>query len=317
MISRVAMFPDCFDSTNDPKNVISILLDVLHHGILLTDFGKKEKWFNFINEIYKNQLDVKYGGKIISLIIAIQSKGKIIQLTDFKKAITCEKEWIETAIHNSVDENLDLLVSGNKYISECKTETDTCSHVDDVQISDIWVNFKKNDLILHKTPHEFHNVLKTFLPYAKNLKIIDPYFDDSKKCQDSIEIFVKYYRFRSGIGYIRDTIEIHTANQDNSIDISTFKIRMERMLKKINNEAKHTIKVFIWGNNSGEDKFHDRIILTNIIGMKSTHSFDVKENSQQEVTWSILSKESHDKHDDNFGQFKKFELLDTLSVIKI
>ncbi len=317
MISRVAMFPDCFDSTNDAKNVIGMLLDVLHHGILLTDFGKKEKWYKFIKEIYKDQLDVKYGGKIISLIIAIQSKGKIIQLPDFGNVITNEREWIETAKHNFEEENLDLLVSGNKYISECKTAIDKCCHVDDVQISDVWVKFKKNDLILHKTPNDLQNVLKTFLSYSKNLKIIDPYFDDSKKCQDSIEIFVKNYRYRLRLGYIRDTIEIHTSNQDNSIDVATFKIRMERMLKKINNEAKHTIKVYIWGNNSGEDKFHDRIILTNIIGIKSTHSFDVKENSQQEVTWSILSKDSHDKHDDNFGQFSKFKLLDTLSVIKI
>ena len=318
MISKVAMSPDCFESTDDTKSVIGILLDILHSGILLTDFSKSNKWYEFINEIYRDQLDIKYRGRIISLIESIKNKGKIVRLPNNGKIVITENEWLDIAIYNLVQENLDLITTGNKYISKCKAETnDKCYHINDIRITNVWERLKKNDLILHKTPSNLENVLKTFLPYSKNLKIIDPYFDDSKKCQDSIELFAKFYRYRAELGYIRDTIEIHTANQDNSIDVETFKIRMERMLKKINNVAKHTIKVFIWGNNSGEDKFHDRMILTNIVGIKSTHSFDIKENSQQEVTWSILSDESHDKHDDNFGQFPKFILLDTLSVIKI
>ncbi len=320
MIAKVAIAPECFDNSTEPKSLTGVLLDVLNSGIVLSDFHKKDKWSALINELYKDYLDPKYRNKILVLMKTLKNKGKIVRLSDFGETIDSEKKWCDAAIANAKEGNINLITIGKKSIEVCiEKACDKCHHIDDVNISDEWVELKRNDAILHKTQTEVNDVLKTFLPYSKTLKIIDPYFNESGKCKDSIEIFAKHFRNRGALGYIRSTIEIHTTNvKDRNIDLSTFKIRMQRMLEGIENEGKHTFKIFIWKDNSPEDKFHDRMILTNIAGIKSTHSFDVKENSRQEVTWSLLSNKSYEVHLNNFSEEDaKFILEDTITVSRI
>ncbi len=318
MISKVAIVPECFENCNEPKSLISVLLDVLNSGILLSDFHKKDKWSALINELYKDYLDPKYRNKILLLMKSLKNKGKIVRLPDFGETIDSEKKWFYAAVTHASMGNVNLITIGNKSVDVCM-KNDKCHHINDVNISDEWIGLKRNDLMLHKTQTEVDNVLKTFLPYSTTLKIIDPYFNETGKCKDSIEIFAKHFRNRGELGYLRSTVEIHTTNaKDRNIDLNTFKVRLQRMLEKIDNEGKHTFKIFIWKDNNPEDKFHDRIILTNVVGIKSTHSFDVKENSRQEVTWSILSGQSYDVHLNNFSEEDpKFILEDTLTVTRI
>ncbi len=320
MISKVAIVPECFENTNEVKSLISVLLDILNSGILLTDFNKKDKWSGLINEQYKDYIDPKYRNRILLLIKSLKNKGKIVRLPDFGETVDSEQKWLDAAVANGRAGNVDLITIGNKSIDVCiGMKNDKCYHINDVNISDEWIEFKRNDLILHKTQTEVNNVLKTFLPYSTTLKIIDPYFNETKKCQDSLEIFAKHFRNRGALGYMRSTIEIHTTNvKDRKIDLNTFKVRLQRMLESIDNEGKHTIKIYIWKDKSPENKFHDRIILTNIVGIKSTHSFDVKDNSRQEVTWSLLSDKTYEVHLNNFSiEDPRFILEDTLTVTRV
>lgn len=315
MIAKVSITPDCFGKNNDSRALLCILIDIVTSGILIADFGAKRSWRSFIDE-YSEEFDMKYSKRIIAILRALNNRSKIVKVGKNNKTVDTETGWLNVAISHTVQMNLDLIILGDKFKDEYKVK-EKCMSMGDVPISREWINLKRMDSVFLKTPDYFTKVLKTFLPYTSKLKIIDPYFDYSSKCKLSIELFAKWYRYRENIGYVQDVIEIHTTKSTNhkDIDMNMFKVRLERMLEGIVNEGKHTIKVYIWEDNNSNDKFHDRLILTNNIGISSTHSFDIKEDSMQEVTWSILSETTHEIHEDNFGADPKFTFADELSPI--
>lgn len=317
MIAKVSITPDCFGQNNDSRALLCILIDIITSGILIADFDKKRSWKSFIDE-YSEEFDPQYSKRIVSILKALNIRSKIVRLGKNNETIDTEIDWLRTAVSHSAQMNLNLIMIGDKFKEDYKAK-EKCMPIEDVPISPEWIKLKRMDLVLLKKPDKFSKILKTFLPYTSELKIIDPYFDDSGKCKLSIEIFAKWYRYRENMGYVRDLIEIHTTKSKNhqDIDMDTFKFRLKQMLEGIVNEGKHTIKVFIWKDNNANDKFHDRLILTKSIGISSTHSFDVKEDSMQEMTWSILSEMTHELHEDNFGDDPKFTYVDDFSITRI
>ncbi len=312
MISEVAILPDCFDESNDTKTLIGILKDTINNGIFIADFsiGNSGNWSNTIQELYVREFESQsLKDMLFVLIRQLKDRKKIVKLTNYGHNIVSENDWIDVVKLHHDNNSLDLVLSGDGFKAQCEIViNDKCCCINDILISDKWDELKKRDIVLKKTAESFNVVLKTMLPHVRNIQLIDPYALPKAQYKSTLELCVKYLRKKTGFDQQRGVVEIHTKS-DESISIDMNKTRWKTMLDGIVNEANHTFKVYFWKDNSPEDKFHDRFILTNVFGVSSAHSFDIKDNSEQETTWSLLSKETFELHLNNFSnEDPKFQL---------
>jgi hypothetical protein len=170
-----------------------------------------------------------------------------------------------------------------------------------VALEEEWNLLKARDVIVLKTPESFTKNLKTILPHAKKLKLIDPYFEPDNKNKLALQIFTKYFRNREGFNLEKGTIEIHTKIIEYLGEEKT-KNRWKTLLSSIENDANHTFKIFFWKDNNENDKFHDRYLLTDIFAISSLHSFSVKESSEQETEWSLKDQKTLEKYTNDFSE---------------
>lgn len=300
MISEIVVVPDCFKSSSDTKSLAHVLNDVLKNGILIVDFSTGN-WWKYIHENYINNLDPAYRDKVTAYLRQLKDRKKIVKVTNHNHPITSDDDWIKVTKLHSGNERIKLIVSGSELYEYCQNEIhEKCKCINDITLDEKWDRLKERDMVLFKTPEDYEKTLKSILPHAKKLLIIDPYLEPDSKNKLALQIFTKYFRNREGFSLENGTIEIHTKLVD-SLGEETTKNRWRTLLKSIDNQARHTFKIFFWKDNGPDDKFHDRYLLTDVFAITSLHSFSVKESSNQETEWSLKDQKLLDKYANDFS----------------
>ena len=319
MISEVAILPDSFDQANDTKMLVGILRDVLNHGIFIADF-QTGNWSKFIQTTYINSYTTPpVRDKLLALIRQLKDRKKIVKLTNYNHEITVENDWVEVVKLHDNDNSLEFVINGLESQTQCESVTiDKCCLVNDVLISDKWDELKKIDVVLKKTPEKFSAVLKGMFSHANVIKLIDPYLTPNGQSKMILQLCINHLKDKKEFVQGRGTIEIHT-KIDDSISLNINLSRWGTMLRSLSNEANHTFKVYLWNDRGLTYTFHDRFILTNNIGVSVTHSLDVREDSEQEVTLNLLSQDSFEVHTNNFSEEDpRFKLeSDPLIVVSV
>lgn len=310
MIFEVAILPDSFEKQNDTTALITTLKTIVNNGVFIADF-KTGLWSKKILEKYITEYEnSSRRDKLITLLKHLKDRKKIVKLTNYNHVIESLADWIVVSKKHFENESLDLVVSGENSKDECKSQLSGKYHsLNELLLSDEWEKVNKSDIVIKKTPSDFNCLLKKMLTYVRTIKLIDPYLLPKSKYKSTIELCVKHLNNKNDFPQQRGEIEIHTKIEE-GVSISANQSRWKEMLKDIENSAHHTFKVFFWKDNSLEDKFHDRFILTNIFGVSSSHSLDIHSSSSQEITLSLLSRATYEKHLNNFSQNdQKFQLI--------
>ncbi len=282
--------------------LIATLRDILNHGIFIADF-QTGNWSKLIQTTYINN----YGtpavrDKIIALIRQLKDRKKIIQLTNYNHEIINEDDWLKVIELHNTDESLDLIISGQESYAQCKDQfSDKCCCIDDVIADEKWDALKQRDSVGHKTQTTFSKTLQGMFAHANVIKLIDPYLRPNGQCKQVIQLCINYLKSKKNFDQGRGFIEIHTkADSDFSFDVNLS--RWNSIFQSLSNPSFHSFRVYLWKDNSHIDKFHDRYILTNNMGVSVTHSFDLKDDSEQEITLSLLSQKTFEQHLNNFSE---------------
>lgn len=310
MITKISVLPDCFEASNNTVNLIAVLKDILNNGILIADFSTGN-WTKTIQTSFLNDIDQKYKDKVLSIIKQLKNRKKIVKMGNYDYIIRNLDDWVSISKLHCDNEHLKFVLSGNNLSNKCREEINNkCFSVDTIIMEENWDIAKRKDVVTIKTPSSVDKILKPLLSDANTLKLIDPYFNDGNQYKSLLNLCIKSFRNRAGLSQERGIIEIHTTNNKNdNLDLHVFQSRIANMLNKLNNTPNHTIKVYIWKNNSSNDKFHDRFILTNTFGVSVSHSLGVVETSEQQTTWNLLDQETFEIHVNNFSEEDpKFQL---------
>ncbi len=309
MTSEVSILPDSFEQSNNSNMLIATLKDILNHGIFIVDF-QTGNWSKLIQTTYINN----YGtpavrDKIIALIRQLKDRKKIIKLTNYNHTIENEDDWLEvTKLHND-NESLDLVVSGLVSYEQCKDKvSNKCCCINDVMADDKWEVLKQRDSVGYKTRTNFSKTLQGMFSHANVIKLIDPYLMPNGQSKQIIQLCIDHLKSKKNFDQGKGCIEIHTKT-DVSISLDMNLARWSLIFESLDNPSSHSFKVYLWKDNSSLDKFHDRFILTNSMGVSVSHSFDLKDDSEQEITFNLLSQKTFEQHLNNFSEEDpKFQL---------
>lgn len=150
-----------------------------------------------------------------------------------------------------------------------------------------WWQNRSSSVSLPRNLTAYRQHLEPILRCANSLQFIDPHLDPTKRQ------YREFAGLLDGIG--APVIEIHRVcyvGSGNSRAIlcldeweSHFRVGLDATLR----DAKLQAEVFIW------DDFHDRYLISNLVGILLSNGFDTSNNPDEETTWARLGRDTRDK----------------------
>ncbi len=137
--------------------------------------------------------------------------------------------------------------------------------------------------------------LRSLIKHSRSLMFIDPYLDLKA---DNYQGFLKLLR---EIASINPSIEIElhrqikTAYGEQFMSATDWRLRFEDAIASIQSLKKLNINVFIW------DEFHDRYLISNLMGVSVPYGFDTT-NKSDATRWTMLSPQDTDDVRQEFSE---------------
>jgi hypothetical protein len=297
MISEIILSPCAFDEsgyTNKEicKPILQQMRDILLNEALLTSMCKDE----FINYLTSN--NERWHTIFKNLLPNLITQNRFIKREKYltNTPIT-DKEWIIEALEVIKNINkIDNIFISAAHHSQFKRQNSKIHSIENIHLSNFWQNRSCSKRLLLNTI-DYINTLELILVNSNSIMFIDPYLDPSpaRPCKEFIDIlrFIMNNTIKSSV-----SIEIHLKLNHNDGDnnkISDWeKIFSKNIFSKVNNKLR--IKVFIW------DNFHDRYLISDLIGISIPYGFDTTSNTKSITTWTRLSRVDKDAVQKEFDE---------------
>jgi hypothetical protein len=205
-------------------------------------------------------------------------------------------EWGKEALQSHAREPLSAVVVGNRVFESLAGNPVVCC-VERLPSSQWWRS-RSCSVRLGRQMDDYLRVLRLVLGHAIYLRFIDPHLDPSQR---------RYSQFKQLMFACKRTgllprIELHRVGYKGSgRDKDPFKTvaaakELFQGLDRAMAEEGIEAEVFVW------DDFHDRHLITNLLGISMANGFDTSGNSQERTTWTRLS------FDDRVDVEREFDL---------
>jgi hypothetical protein len=195
-------------------------------------------------------------------------------------------EWCQEAIDSHTSESLNAILTSQKTAADFPNVAEVCS-IEKLTIAR-WLQTHSCSVRLQRNIQEYLKYLGVVLNQAKMIKFIDPYFNPDPVTGKSYKDF--HHLITAAKRDIKEpgkTIEIHLKQNLLEPDARKQFQTLSLDLKNANLIA----QVFFW------DDFHDRYLITNIIGINLNNGFNTDKTW---TTWTKLSKSDRNHINDEF-----------------
>lgn len=290
MLKEYCLIPDIFDQTQYSNAVIcgvqlnTIRSLVLHEGIAsnLCD-GAWSKYLTTHSD--------RFHKAAIELIKSIRKENRSTKrVQSGALAPTVDVEWAREALSSHASRSFDgILVShsnagdfaGQPIVSSIET-IDRCD----------WWNSRSESVRLLRKSSAYLGTLNLLLCNAHSLMFIDPHLDVAQqRYSEFSKILAAAERSNHNLN---PKIEIHRVCYYGSgpgkvIESNqNWEASFRRVLSPILHPKELKAEVFIW------DDFHDRYLISNLIGILIPNGYDVTTDPNDVTTWTRLSKNTAD-----------------------
>ena len=153
-----------------------------------------------------------------------------------------------------------------------------------------WWTRRRPSVRLSRTLHDYQEHLGPILRCANSLQFIDPHVNPTMRRYSQFVDLLSMAGRRSP----RPTVEVHrvcyegSGSGRNLPDIESleqdFRTALAAGLRKVGLQ----VEVFVW------DDFHDRYLISNLVGVSLPYGFDTTNNVNDMTTWSRLGREDRD-----------------------
>jgi hypothetical protein len=152
-----------------------------------------------------------------------------------------------------------------------------------------WWRANIESVHLARQTEEYLKHLSLILKHANLLMFIDPHLDPRRgRYSEFVQLLLAAKRARS----FAPTIQIHRVcycgDEHRILNQSEWREAFESLQQPLKN-AGLSADVFIW------DQFHDRFIVTNLIGVLMSNGFDVSRNPNEMTTWARLDRSNREQ----------------------
>ncbi len=204
-------------------------------------------------------------------------------------------EWCKEAISSHHQEPLDGIISTSATTQLFNKKEMILASIQKLSNAQWWRE-RSPSARPHRNIEDYLKHLHKILNQANHIMFIDPHLDPTRP---SYKEFVKL------LCSIRQTVppllELHRVSHTGSgknIEYPTEQEWKDCFYQGLHQpliEMNLSVNVFMWDIPKWDElEFHDRYLITNIIGISLANGFDVSRNSQARTTWARLGKKDRD-----------------------
>ena len=266
----------CYSKLKELKEII------LEEEALVRDL-RDGGWSKYILNLQKQKhLNIHQNTKYIIEGLRLRK----IQAAQATKLPSSHDEWCQEAIDSHRNEPLNAILTSQKTALNFPNVAEVCS-IEELTIAR-WLQTHSCSVRLKRNIQEYLKYLEVVLNQARMIKFIDPYFDPDPLTGKSYRDFHHLINAaRKDIKAAKKNIEIHLVKKFSEADA---KQQFQTLSPTLNN-AHLTAQVFFW------DDFHDRYLITDIIGISLNNGFNTDNTL---TTWTKLSKSDRNNINDEF-----------------
>ena len=288
MLSEYALTPDIFDSTcySNPETCdifLQGLKEPLLQEALVRDL-RDGQWGQYIRDDLK-----RWHPRTKELIKKLITQNRLRPFNSvLNNTPSNYKDWCLESLAAHAVEPLNGVITSNILIEEFKKNAKVAS-IEKLSSAPWWQN-RSPSVRLKRNINDYLTCLHLVLTHANSLMFIDPHLDPTRpQYSDFIKLLQAAQRSGSP-----SFVEIHRvcyvgSGPDRVIKTKDeWKEKFDSSITSSFSSANISIEVFIW------DDFHDRYLITDIIGVLMPNGFDVKNNPGDLTTWTRLGREERD-----------------------
>lgn len=288
MLAEYALIPDIFDSScySSPEHCnarIEQLKEPLLQEALVRDLRQGE-WSGFVGR----ECD-RLHPRTKELLRKLIGQNRLRRSTAIRTVQpTTPSEWCNEAIGSHQSESLSGIIASPS-VAGSFPSFQIVQSIEKLSSAPWWQS-RSSSVRFQRSTANYLQKLRLILCHANSLMFIDPHLDPSRPgYKDFGAILVACKRAQ-----VQPRIELHRVCYFSSgpqRDILTSKDLEDRFRKHLDATLQAqglTAEVFIW------DNFHDRFLITDLIGMAISNSYDTNNDPHDVVTCTRLGRKERD-----------------------
>lgn len=292
MLTECALIPDIFDGTSysSPELCdvhLSNLKEYLLQEALVRDLRNGE-WRTYVSEEAGRHPRAK---ELIRKLIEQRRLRLSMSIRD--TVPTNSSEWCQEALASHGSDSLDGIISSDSTAQEFRGKAkNIVTSIEKLSSAQWWQDHRERGCSqrLRRNTNEYLQHLRLILSHANSFMFIDPHLDPS---QDRYGEFLKLL-LATRRPDVAPLIEIHrvcyvgSGRKREIVKAEDWETRFRESLADPLAAAGLSIEVFIW------DDFHDRYLITDLVGIGMQNGFDVTTNHKALTTWLRLGRRDRD-----------------------
>jgi hypothetical protein len=270
---------------------------VFDKSALLDDMRKFEKLLNAMDDLSESGIIVGVYSDWLNKITELIEKYDEAEKNDIQevlKFLNDRQRIVFTPKNESFSDDEDVWISQAKKLSQIR-EFDLIIASKDLdgaqQINSLGRKTLKNKgaIVTPQSKENMTNILAPILGYAEIVKVMDPYFNPTKKRYvEALEIICQTLGNHHGAEESA-IIDIHTSvkvllDRNGMVDWKSAS-GWDKIIANFKMKYQHKISLYIWEDKK-DDQWHDRWIITNQCGTSLGKGSDISEWT--DATWGIL-----------------------------
>lgn len=295
LLAEYAITPDVFDLTSySTEEVCGLHLrtirEVLMEEGLVRDLRAGE-WRKLLREH-----DRPWHRWAKEIVKKLATQGRLIEFPPARSAAPAsDPEWCAEAIAGHKREGMLGGVIVTKNVKDLYPTEGVVERIDKLSRAPWWTS-RSPSVRLNRNLGDYLGQLEPILRCANSLQFIDPHLDPTRFGYRGFPDIL------ASVGQQGPLIEIHRVCYTGSganrqiLDGAELERLFRGTLSESLRAAGLKVEVFIW------DDFHDRYLLSNLIGVSMQNGFDTTEKAVDLTTWNRLGRQEHDDVQREFDQ---------------
>ncbi|GAB6064869.1 hypothetical protein [Deferrisoma palaeochoriense] len=288
LLADYAITPDVFDATSYPSEelgraYLQPLKEVLLSEGLVRDLRNGE-WLEMFRD--SGRPWHRHGKELVK---KLAQQGRLVQFQSMRNDTPADDvAWCEEAIgtHQIFPFTGGIIVTES--VKDRFADNELIARIDRLPSASWWAR-RRSSVRLARNLDEYLKHLNPLLRCANSLMFIDPHLDPARPGYREFGQLLQ----ASGGRRPPPTIQIHRvawfgSSRDKRPQCEELEVSFRAALTDPLRANGLRIEVFLW------DDFHDRYLISNLVGISLPNGFDTTTNPNAVTTWARISREDRD-----------------------
>ena len=286
LLADYAVTPDVFDiNSYSSEEVCGLHLSTIRH--VMMDEGvvrnlRAGEWGSLISSPNR-----PWHRRAREIVKKLATQGRLIEFPTQRPASPSDdREWCHEALATHQLQPMMGGVIATRAVKDAFASERVVEQIDRLSRAPWWTR-RSSSVRLDRKLGDYRHNLSPILRYANSLLFIDPYLHPDRVG------YREFPKLLAGAGRRSPAplIQIHRVcyvGSSASSSFPDFEPKFRKWLERPLRAAGMSAEVFIW------DDFHDRYLLSNLMGISLPNGFDTSRKPDDRTTWTRLGRDERD-----------------------